>query len=513
MGEFGPETIEQEPREKCGIAAVYSFGKSLDVGHMAYDLLLPQQHRGYDAAGIFVTGEETVMYADQGKIPEVFPDEAKWLDNEAPNANIALAHNRYATSGEGLMPYMGFAFNGNITNFEQIAQKYGIEDKYANDGMAIGEVLTILTQKFNGDVSDAARELLPQLEGSYSIIASDGKRLIGTRSQQGQKPLFLGRIEDSADEAFAFVSEDVALYENGLSKVKEIEPDQMIVIDETGIREERVTGIDNKKVCLFEIAYNMRPESSYEGKSVYDMRYNTGRQLGKEHPITQADYPETIELANGGGEIIKHEVVVVGVPESSLPAAEGLADEIDARNVPGLVINPNYEGSRSFIARTQEEREAKVRNKFLVNEEKVRDKVVVLEDDSIVRGTTMRVLVKMLREAGAKEVHLRINTPPIKWPCFFGVDMGHNDDLISAKMHPRELAVALDADSVGFLSEQGFAEGVGIPLGQLCMGCVRGVYPTPVPIEEIKRSERQGLSIKWRDGEHLEQDDFEPEAA
>ncbi|HTE58142.1 MAG TPA: amidophosphoribosyltransferase [Verrucomicrobiae bacterium] len=469
------------PSEKCGIVAVYAFDQYMDVGEATYDLLLPLQRRGQDAAGILVTGEETVMRAHDGRIPDVFPDRATQLDRDAPNAHIALGHARYSTSGEGLMPYKGFAFNGNIANFKQVADRYGLPpEQQINDGHVVGELLNRLTLTHEDGLLGAIKELAPQLEGGFAIVATDGNQVIGVRDRHGLKPLTMGAFDDYPGGGFALVSEDVSLQKNGLTIVGDIEPGEIIIIDSQGLHKDRLEVEAERKLCMFEPVYYMNEDSNWEGRPVKNVRYELGRELAREHPV------ET-DRADGA------EVVVVGVPDSSLPAAEGFADELGVRCVQGLIKNPDYKKGRTFILPTQEERVQAVSEKFLIDKESVEGKVIVLEDDSIVRSTTVMKLSDMLFDAGALEVHIRINSPPIKWPCFYGINMGHDDDLIASDMLPREMAAVFGADSVAFQSEDRMAKALGVPLGNLCMGCILGKYPTPVPLSEARLNKQPAL--------------------
>lgn len=470
MIEYSPELGLEKPREACGVAAIFAHDPAMPVGKLTFDLISSLQHRGQDAAGILITGEQTIMRAAKGLVPEVFSDEAAQLDANAPQAHMALGHTRYSTSGEGLMPYFGLVHNGHIANFEMVADKYGIEEKHRiNDSQTVATILNNIRQENGGDLSAAMHELLPQLEGGYAIIATDGNRIIAARDPNGLKPLSLGQYTSEVSDGYVFASEDVAFKDNDIRLIREVEPGELITVDENGVHSEHFDRQVDEKLCMFEAVYYMDKRSSFRGISVEQRRYDMGRKLAAEHPVMSAD-------------------IVVGVPNSSLPASQGYADEMMIPCEPGLIRNPHYEKGRTFILPTQEEREQAVRDKFIIVPELLDGKSIVLQDDSIVRSTTMKVLVRMIREAGAKEVHIRINSPPIKWPCFYGVNMGHSEnDLIAANMLPREMAAALDADSISFLSEQHMAESMGVELGKLCMGCISGQYPTPVPMPKDRR--------------------------
>lgn len=474
MREISPELGLEKPREACGVAAVFAYDRTAPVGAIAHGLVEGLQHRGQSAAGILVTGRQTNMLARMGLVKEVFPDGAKQLDDQAPDANISLGHTMYGSSSEGLMPYLGFAHNGHIANYEQVADTYGIsEEDRASDSITIANILNSIRASNGGSLRSAMHELLPQLEGGYAIVATDGTRVIGARDPNGLKPLVLGGAYNSAGKAkmHTLASEDKALVNNDLHVIRDIRPGELIIIDGDSIVSEQIDREVDKKLCMFEAVYFMNEKSTFEGTSVRDHRYKMGRILAEKHPVENAD-------------------VVIGVPDSSLPSAQGYADQIGKPCELGLVKNPAYKNGRTFIQNSQEAREQAVREKFIVDEEYVRDKVIVLQDDSIVRSTTMRALVGMLREAGAAEIHIRINSPPIKWPCFYGVDMGHREgELIASVMYPREMAAALDADSIAFLSEEEMAESMSIDIGRLCLGCTSGDYPTAVPLPESTRTQ------------------------
>jgi len=473
MSELYSGAEYDKPREECGVVAVYTSDHSYSTATITYELLQKLQHRGQDAAGILVTGKETIMLAEHGTINEVFPNGATELDDTAPEAHIGIAHVRYSTSGEGIMPYGGFAFNGNIANFQTVADAYDVPYEYrANDGVGMSYILTGLHEK-HGDYLSGLHELLPQLQGGYAIVATDGNSVFGARDPHGLKPLSIGRI-NSDENGFVLVSEDVALQDQDMSLLREVAAGEIVAIDEAGIRQTFLGAEIDEKFCMFEAVYYMNKDSSIRGQKVESIRHKLG-----------------FELAMKDREMGFKPDFVVGVPQSGLPGAEGYADGAGVPLVPGLLINPDYEKGRSFIMATQEERRQAVRDKLVVDAEYVAGKKLVVVDDSIVRSTTKREIVRMLREAGAVEVHSRITAPPIKMPCFYGVNMGHEaNDLIAANMHFREMATAIDADSIMFLDETEMARGMGVALGKLCMGCVLGEYPTPVPMPDSRKNQQ-----------------------
>jgi len=451
-----------KPREACGVFGVFN-NNGFDVARLVYFGLYALQHRGQESCGIAVTNQNGITgYKGLGLISEVFND--KILDRL--DGTIAIGHCRYSTTGgtsiENSQPLMAnykdgrmaIAHNGNLVNAAKIRrnlEESGAIFQTSTDS----EVIANLISRYGiqtGDLEEVLVKTMQQLEGSYAVVLMTQKRLIGIRDPWGMRPLCIGKIEDS----FILASETCALDAVGAEFVRDVEPGEIVFIQDKEIRSVRgAVAPKPRHFCIFEHIYFARPDSFIDGASVYKARLEAGRRLAMEHPA-EAD-------------------LVVGVPDSGLTAAIGFSRQSGIPYGEALIKN-RYVG-RTFIQPQQKMREQSVDIKLNVLKEEIAGKRIVLIDDSIVRGTTTRKLVQMLKKAGAKEVHMRISSPPVRFPCYFGIDISSTEQLIAARMSIDEIRESLGADSLGFLSVDGLIKTpVGAPDG-FCTGCFTGEYP------------------------------------
>jgi amidophosphoribosyltransferase len=466
-----PFPANDKPREACGVFGIYAPGE--DVAAATFMGLQTLQHRGQDAAGIAINNTNCgsiIVQKDEGLVSQVFADGATTLDAMQPDATIGIGHVRYGTSpaldkfraAQPLLDERGvvaLAQNGHEENIAELAASFGLlPEEYDSDGDGITQILGRLSAKYGDQVSVGMSELLPELTGAYSLVLTDGQQLIGARDPHGFRPLSIGILGDGA--SYTLASETVAHAAVGARFVRDVEPGEMVFIDGGGIRSQRIARQAAKTVCAFEFVYFARADGDIEGTSVHLARERMGQQLALESPV-KAD-------------------IVVGVPDSGIAAANGFSK---ASGIPfePLGFNKNrYAAGRSFIQPTPAARKRAVREKLPPNAAAINGKRMVLVDDSIVRGTTMQTVVETLRNAGATEVHLRIPSPPYKWPCYYGMDTGNPAELLANKMDPHEMCDYLGVDSLKFISEAGLGAAIAMPLGSLCMACTNGKYPTPI---------------------------------
>ncbi|OCB59652.1 amidophosphoribosyltransferase [Mycobacterium vulneris] len=470
---------ENEPREECGVFGVWAPGE--DVAKLTYYGLYALQHRGQEAAGIAVSdGSQILVFKDLGLVSQVFDEQTL----AAMPGHVAVGHCRYSTTGsttwENAQPVfrntaagtgVALGHNGNLVNTAELAaqaREAGLIDMKPAGGMAAttdSDILGALLAHGAADATleQAALELLPNVRGAFCLTFMDENTLYAARDPHGVRPLALGRL----DRGWVVASETAALDIVGASFVRDIEPGELLAIDADGVRSTRFANPEPKG-CVFEYVYLARPDSTLVGRSVHATRVDIGRRLAREHPI-DAD-------------------LVIGVPESGTPAAVGYAQESGIPFGQGLMKNA-YVG-RTFIQPSQTIRQLGIRLKLNPLREVIRGKRLIVVDDSIVRGNTQRALVRMLREAGALEVHVRIASPPVKWPCFYGIDFATPAELIAnaaSAEHPGEMLEAvrhaIGADSLGYISQQGMIAATEQPPTRLCSACFDGNYPIELPGE------------------------------
>jgi len=472
-------------REACGVFGV--LGEGLPAARIVFDGLWALQHRGQESAGMAVSdGRTLTVVKDMGLVTNVFDERTV----AALTGSLAIGHTRYSTTGascwQNAQPVYrsvgpaGFAVahNGNLTNTAELARRHGAGDALAtSDSDLVAELLAkelggVGHGAGGGDFVGALERVLPLLEGAFSLVLLDERRLVGVRDPHGFRPLCLGRL---GDNGWVLASETPALDIVGARFVRELSPGEMVVIDQAGPRSYYPfpAGACESHLCVFELVYFARPDALLLGREVHGARRRMGELLAGEAPV-DAD-------------------MVMGVPDSGLPAAEGYALASGIPFGQGLVKN-RYIG-RTFIAPTPEARSVGVRRKLNPLRENVAGRRLVVVDDSVVRGTTQRALTRMLREAGALEVHLRISSPPYRWPCYFGIDTGRPEELLARRVPVEQMAEELGADSLAFLSLEHLREAVGVPGAGLCDGCLTGRYPAPVPPEGSGLDERCPLPL------------------
>jgi amidophosphoribosyltransferase len=460
--------VRSAPGEACGVFGAYA--PSQRVSPLIYFGLFALQHRGQESAGIATSDGRTVtVFKDMGLVSQVF-DEANLAGLDG---HLGIGHTRYSTTGSShwtnAQPIhrqvgttsVALAHNGNLTNTRALAEALGHRGETSDSALMVEAI----AQRIDDERSDARglekamREALPTFEGAFSLVVMDQGRVIGVRDPFGFRPLCLGELPGGG---WVVASETAALDLVGATFLREVQPGEMVVIDANGVRSCRPFPDREPRLCVFEYVYFARPDSRLHGQSVHSARRRMGDVLAREHPV-DAD-------------------VVVPVPESGIPAAQGFSVRSGIPYADGLVKN-RYVG-RTFIEPSQTMRERGIRLKLNPIPETLRGQRVVLVDDSIVRGSTTRKLVEMVRAAGAREVHLRVSSPPYRWPCFYGMDTSDRSTLIAAHMEVDEIRQHLDADSLGYLSLDGLlaaTESEGF-----CTACLSGDYPTPVPAEDLK---------------------------
>jgi amidophosphoribosyltransferase len=485
---------DQGPQDACGVFGVWAPGE--EVAKLAYFGMYALQHRGQEAAGIAVSdGSSILVYKDLGLVSQVF-DESTLATLKG---HIALGHTRYSTTGastwENSQPVfrttqagtgIALGHNGNLVNTAELAAARGETDGRAATISASSDsdlMTELLADRPDVSVEQAAMDVLPTLKGAFSIVFMDEHTLYAARDPQGVRPLSLGRLE----RGWVVTSESAALDIVGAAFVREIEPGELIAIDEDGLRSRRFANPDPKG-CLFEYVYLARPDTTIGGRSVHSTRVEIGRRLAKEHPV-EAD-------------------LVMPTPESGTPAAIGYAEASGIPYGMGLVKNA-YVG-RTFIQPSQTIRQLGIRLKLNPLRDVIRGKRLVVVDDSIVRGNTQRALVRMLREAGALEVHVRIASPPVKWPCFYGIDFASKAELIASGLDIDGIRASIGADSLGYVSLDGLIASSEQPKSRLCRACFDGEYPIKLPeivgkhvLEGIERAVGQGAA-NGRAPEHAE---------
>ena len=488
---------DRPPRDACGVFGVWSPGE--DVAKLAYYALYALQHRGQESAGIAVSdGDRIVVYKDMGLVAQVFDEAAL----NTLRGYLAVGHCRYSTSGSSVWenaqptfrstPNGGLALghNGNLINTLELTR---LLDTDAGPGPRLPaatsdtDVLTALFARQpthqqepparpvpsadrapagsdaapevrGDDIEEMALATLPLARGAYSLVFMNERTLYAARDPQGFRPLVLGQLATG----WAVASETAALEIIGARFVREVEPGELITIDERGVRS-RTFAPAQPKGCLFEYVYLARPDTTIAGRNVQATRVEVGRMLAAEHPAA-AD-------------------LVIPVPESGTPAAIGYAEASGIPYGQGLVKN-SYVG-RTFIQPSQTIRQRGIRLKLNPLAGVVAGRRLVVVDDSIVRGNTQRAIVAMLREAGAAEVHVRISSPPVSWPCFYGIDFATRAELIAGHESVPEICASIGADSLGYISLDGLTAATTIAADRLCRACFDGIYP--VPVEESER--------------------------
>lgn len=459
--------------EECGVFGIFSNEKG-DLAHSVYYGLFALQHRGQESCGIVVNDDGLFnYYKDVGLVNDVFtPD----IINGLGQGNMAIGHCRYGTAGTDgrlnaqpivvnhVKGRMALAHNGNLTNSYELRKELELEGAIFHTTSDTEVISYIITKERLSapSIEQAINKAMNKIKGAYSLIVMSPSKLIAARDENGFHPLCYGQTDDGS---YVVASESCALDSVGATLIREVEPGEILVIDKDGVRS--ITDHCNKAkhaLCIFEYIYFARPDSIIEGSSVHAARQRAGAFLALEHPV-QAD-------------------IVIGVPDSGLDAAMGFSRQSGIPYGIGFIKN-KYIG-RTFIAPGQKTREDKVRIKLNPVSETVKGKRVVLVDDSIVRGTTCARIVRLLREAGAKEVHMRSSAPPFLNPCYYGTDIDSRDVLIACNHTMDEIKDIIGVDSLGYLSIENAKLIAGKSDCTYCMACFNGEYPTEVPEKQEK---------------------------
>jgi amidophosphoribosyltransferase len=488
-----PELLQYAPngpREECGVVGIHATGAS--VALLSYLGLHALQHRGQESAGIAVSnGAQLSLHKRLGLVSQVFDEETLARlerDGAEEGVQIAIGHTRYSTTGSNSLPNVQPVYassdlgelmlghNGNLTNATWLRDglaEQGVEFITASDT----EVLAKLIAHAPGRTwAQRVEHAFHRAAGAYTFTMLTAHELIAARDPLGFRPLALGRLHDEAGHpiGWAVASESAALDAMGASFVRDVEPGEILTIDAEGVHSERpIVKTDGERLCVFEFVYLARPDSVIGGRLLYEARLRMGRQLAIEHPA-EAD-------------------LVIPVPDSAIPAAIGYAEQSGLPYREGLIKN-RYVG-RTFIQPAQRSREASVRLKYNPLPEVLANKRVVVVDDSIVRGTTTGPIVAMLRRAGAREVHVRIHSPQMQFPCYMGVDTGRRAELIAATHTLEEIRQRIGADSLGYLSQEGLLAAVGRETDGVrrhCTACFDGRYPIDVPLDVDKFALERG---------------------
>ena len=471
-------------REECGVFGVFA-RETQNVASTVYYGLFALQHRGQESCGIVVNDDGVFnYYKDTGLVNDVFTPE---ILEDLGEGNMAVGHVRYGTTGNNdrlnSQPIvvnhhkgrMALAHNGNLINSFELRQSLEAEGSIfhtTSDTEVISYIIT--KERIRTDsIEEAVNRAMNTLKGAFSLVVMSPSKLIAARDELGMRPLCYGQKEDGT---YIVASETCALDSVSAKYIRDIEPGEIVIFDKDGVRSIKDhCGKQPHKICIFEYIYFARPDSVIEGKGVHEARLKAGACLAMEHPV-QAD-------------------VVIGVPDSGLDAAIGYSRQSGIPYGIGFIKN-KYIG-RTFIAPGQKAREDKVRIKLNVLAETVRGKRVVLVDDSIVRGTTSARIVKLLREAGATEVHMRSSAPPFLNPCYYGTDIDSKENLIACKHTIEEIGKIIGADSLGYLDINHLNMLIGNPPGEgYCHACFSGEYPTDVPNTAAKNRFEKKISEK-----------------
>jgi amidophosphoribosyltransferase len=462
--------LDEPPRDECGVFAIYA--PEMDVARLTFFALFALQHRGQESAGIAVTdGSRLIVHKDMGLVSQVFEESIL----QTLPGQLAIGHVRYSTTGSSekrnAQPFartrngsfIALAHNGNLVNTDELRAGL-VENGHIFESTSDTEVIAaLLAEHPSRDIRGALRDIIPRLRGAFSAVLLTRDAVVGFRDPYGVRPLVLGRL----DGRYCLASESSGLDIIGARLVREIEPGEICYIAEDGYQIEQVVDRKREALCVFEFIYFARPDSVMKGQTLYAARSRMGQELAKESPV-EAD-------------------LVIPVPDTGNSAAIGYAAESGITYGEALIKN-RYIG-RTFIDPDDRVRKLGIRMKFNPLSSAIQGKRLVVVDDSIVRGNTTRALVRVLFEAGAKEVHLRISSPPIVYPCFYGIDMANQDEFIAFGKTVNEISEELGATSVAYLSLAGLmkATQVGDENDTFCAACFTGEYPCEVP-EKLRLS-------------------------
>ncbi len=454
------------PEEACGIFGIFAPGE--EASRLTYFGLHALQHRGQESAGIAVSdGRRIRVHKEMGLVPQVFDDETL----SSLIGHVAVGHTRYSTTGStercNAQPvekiYSGGTFavahNGNLINTKSLRDEM-LSREVLFDTTSDTEVIANLIAEFDGhDLTEAIAKTMSLIRGAYSVVVMDPRRLYAFRDPYGIRPISIGKL----GENYVIASETCGLDIVGATFLRDVAPGELVTVDEEGLHSKQALPPEKPSLCIFEFIYFARPDSQLYGRTLYHARKHMGMSLAKESPA-DAD-------------------LVIGVPDSGTSAAIGFAETSGIPFGEGLIKN-RYVG-RTFIEPTQRIRQQGIRLKLNPLRESIEGKRLVVVDDSIVRGNTSKKIVAVLKEAGAKEVHMRITSPPIKWPCFYGIDTDTREQLIASAKTVDEVGEFIGVDSLRYLSFEGLVGSTNRSYGEFCLACFDGEYPLPIP-EDIK---------------------------
>ncbi|MDH6061196.1 amidophosphoribosyltransferase [Chrysosporum bergii ANA360D] len=462
-----------KPEEACGVFGIYA--PEQDVAKMTYFGLYALQHRGQESAGIATFEDEKVhLHKDMGLVSQVFNESVL---TQLPG-NLAIGHTRYSTTGSSrkdnaqpaVIPTrlgsLALAHNGNLVNTVQLREEL-VETKVSLATTTDSELIAlVIAEAVNAgaDWLEGASKAFHRCQGAFSLVIGTSVGVMGVRDPNGIRPLVIGTLPGNPVR-YVLASETCGLDIIGAEYLRDVEPGELVWITEEGLASYHWSQKPQRKLCIFEMIYFARPDSIMHNESLYSYRMRLGKQIAAESAV-DAD-------------------IVFGVPDSGIPAAIGFAQSSGIPYAEGLIKN-RYVG-RTFIQPTQSMRESGIRMKLNPLKDVLAGKRVIIVDDSIVRGTTSRKLVKTLREAGVIEVHMRISSPPVTHPCFYGIDTDNQDQLIAATKSVTEIAEQLGVDSLAYLSRKGMLEATREDTNSFCSACFTGDYPVTIP-EQVKRS-------------------------
>jgi amidophosphoribosyltransferase len=463
-----------EAKDACGVVGIYAPNE--DVARLTYYGLYALQHRGQESAGIAISDGQTILvYKELGLVAQAFDETVL----QSLRGFVSIGHTRYSTTGssswENAQPtfksspdgQIALAHNGNLVNSVDLARSLQAaggdptpEGARLNSSSDTDLVAAHIARANKGDMKEAILSVLPKLSGAYSFTMMNEDRLFGARDPHGFRPLCIGRLDGGG---WVLASETCALDLLGARFIRDVEPGEMVTIDANGLSSESVMK-PKPSACVFEHVYFARPDSTLMGQNVYATRYRMGQRLAEEAPVNAE--------------------LVMPVPDSGVPAAQGFAQASGIPYGDGFVKN-RYVG-RTFIQPTQAMRQQGIRMKLNPVREVIEGRRVVVVEDSIVRGNTTEQIVAMLRDAGAREVHMRVSSPPIKWPCFYGIDMPDQDELIGSIKSVAEIQEHIAADSLAYLSLEGMLAATQVPGEDFCTACFSSRYPIPIPQEDLR---------------------------
>lgn len=454
--------LSDRPKEECGIFGIYSPGH--EAARLTFFGLFALQHRGQESAGIAVSdGRQVRMHKDMGLVSQVFNED---ILHSLPG-EMGVGHTRYSTTGasvlrnaqpifcQSLVGEIAVAHNGNLINAREIREELEAEGEVFESTNDSEVIARLLVRHMKDGPEHAVAHAVRRIKGAYSVAVLTPTMVLGFRDPNGVRPLVAGRVGDG----WMIASESCAFGPIAGVVERELEPGEMVIIDRDGMRFAQAAPMDRPAMCLFEFIYFARPDSEMYGQSLYGVRERMGANLSEEHPV-EAD-------------------IVVPVPDSGIPAALGYAAATGIPFREGMTKSRYIH--RTFIQPDQRMREIGVRMKLTPLVEHIQGQRVILVDDSIVRATTTKQIVKMMFDAGAREVHVRITAPPIKWPCFYGIDMASRNELAAARMTIDEIRDHIGATSLGYLSIPGAVRAAGRTENSFCLACFSGEYPIAVP--------------------------------